>query len=494
MTYLKCRSVAHYLRRCMLIIAILLLQLSMWGQSASSKRIMEHRVLSGETVYSIARRYGLQPDQIYTLNPWAKERIKEGDVLLLLRKDLGKDKVLDEQDPSSMRQHTIAPGQTVYGVSRAYGITEEQLLRANPGISVENFPVGMVLRVPSPEGVMQIADDERVKPAVRVLLMLPLTNTPRNIEFYQGFLMGILDLKKHGISVRLKVLDARNDSEVADQIALGHLSDHYDLVIGGTTNTQIDMIKRAIKVGHHIIPFSSSDEEEHSRSIRLNQTSQEVADRVVSYIARLYSSRPIYIAARPRDNEDYLVRQLRHRWQEEGRAIRSFTLGEQKLSTLPTDALIIPASPDRTLAELLLSSMGEQRREVLGYPQWQSYGDAFVRRMYQREVSIYSSFYFDALSADGRQFLTKFNAWYSKKLMNTFPRYGVLGYDVARYFVRAYAMLGNDFVSQGELLGSDGLQLNIELKRQESGHGYVNSSVLIIKFASDGTVSRQVLH
>lgn len=493
MTYLKYRSAAYYLKCWMLATAILLLQQPIWGQSASTKRMMEHRVLSGETVYSIARRYGLQPDQIYTLNPWAKERIKEGDVLLLLRKDLN-DRGVEEQDPASMREHTIAPGQTVYGVSRAYGITEDQLLRANPGISVDNFPVGTVLRIPSPEGAIQIADDERVKPAVRVLLMLPLTNTPRNIEFYEGFLMGILDLKKHGVSVRLKVLDVRNDSEVADQIALGHLSDHYDFVIGGTTDTQIDMIKRAIKVGYHIIPFSSSNEEEHPRSIRLNQTSQEVADRVVQHLDRQYRSRPIYIAARSKDSEDYLVRQLRHRWQEEGRVIRSFVLGEQKLSALPTDALIVPANPDRTLAELLLSSMGEQRREVLGYPQWQSYGEAFVRRMHQREVSIYSSFYFDALSADGKQFLTKFNAWYNKKLMNTFPRYGVLGYDVARYFVRAYAMLGNDFVSQGELLGSDGLQLNIDIKRQEGGHGYVNKSVLVVKFVSDGTVSRQALH
>lgn len=492
MAYLKYHSVLCRVRRWALIAVLLLLQHNLWGQSARSQRIMEHRVLSGETVYSIARRYGLQVDQIYTLNPWAKERIKDGDILLLLRKDLDKDNA--SKIPSSIvRQHTIAPGQTVYGISRAYGISEEQLLRANPGVSVENFTIGTVLNIPEADGNIQIADDERVKPAVRVLLMLPLTNTPRNVEFYQGFLMGMLDLKKYGISIHLKVLDAKDDEEVAEQIALGHLSEHYDLVIGGTTDAQIRMISRATKVGYHIIPFSSSDQGEHARSIRLNQTSQEVADRVIAYLSRLYISRPIYIATRSGEVEDYLVQKLRQHWKNEGNSINSFVLGEHRLSSLPGNALIIPANPDKTLAELLLAGMGDQRREVLGYPQWQSYGDAFVKRMHQREVSIYSSFFFDALSAEGKLFLTKFNAWYSKKLMNTFPRYGVLGYDVARYFIRAYAMLGSDFVNRGELLGSDGLQLNIDLKAQGDEGGYVNKSALIIKFTSDGTVSRKAL-
>ncbi len=494
MVYLKHRPTSYLLRRWVLALLVLVLLHPLWGQSASNRRIMEHRVLSGETVYSIARRYGLQMEQIYTLNPWAKERIKEGDILLLMRKDLDKSKASESQDTSKMREHTIAPGQTVYGVSRAYGISEEQLIKANPGISVDHFPVGMVLRIPASEGATPIADDERVRPAVRVLLMLPLTDTPRHVEFYQGFLMGMLDLKKAGISIRLKVLDVKTEAEMAEQIALGQLADHYDLVIGGTSDGEVEMIRRAIKVGYHIIPFSSSEQLGHARSIRLNQTGQEVADRVIANLSRLYQDRPIYIAARPGDSEDYFARQLRQRWQEEGRRVAPFTLGEHRLSSLPADALIIPANPDKTLGELLLSSMGDQRRDVLAYPQWQSYGEAFLNRMHQREVSIYSSFFFDTSSAEARQFLTKFNAWYSKKLMNTFPRYGVLGYDVARYFIRSYASLGDSFVSQGEWLAGDGLQLNIDLRPQGQGRGYVNKSVFIIKFAPDGTALRQVLN
>lgn len=53
------------------------------GSSAQSgRRIREHEVQREETVYSIARRYGVAIDKLYELNPWARQQIKVGDKLL----------------------------------------------------------------------------------------------------------------------------------------------------------------------------------------------------------------------------------------------------------------------------------------------------------------------------------------------------------------------------------------------------------------------------
>jgi LysM repeat protein/ABC-type branched-subunit amino acid transport system substrate-binding protein len=44
--------------------------------------------------------------------------------------------------------HTVQKGQTIYAISRAYGITENEILNENPGISAESISPGLALRIP----------------------------------------------------------------------------------------------------------------------------------------------------------------------------------------------------------------------------------------------------------------------------------------------------------------------------------------------------------
>ncbi|MFA6360557.1 MAG: LysM peptidoglycan-binding domain-containing protein [Dysgonamonadaceae bacterium] len=46
------------------------------------------------------------------------------------------------------RYHTISPKETLYSVSKTYSLTPEDIIAANPGLSIQTFQIGKTIRIP----------------------------------------------------------------------------------------------------------------------------------------------------------------------------------------------------------------------------------------------------------------------------------------------------------------------------------------------------------
>ncbi len=94
-----------------------------------------YTVQPGDSVYSISRRFGVSPEAVIRDNQLANPS------LLLVGQAL----VL----PTDTIQHTVAAGETLYALSRRYGIPSEQIAAANPSLSNPAliYP-GQVLTIP----------------------------------------------------------------------------------------------------------------------------------------------------------------------------------------------------------------------------------------------------------------------------------------------------------------------------------------------------------
>lgn len=60
---------------------------------------------------------------------------------------------------------------------------------------------------------------------------------------------------------------------------------------------------------------------------------------------------------------------------------------------------------------------------------------------YVLDTYIYTNFYADNLSQPMHDFYDKFKTWYSRDLINTYPKYGILGFDTGMYFFGAMKSL-----------------------------------------------------
>lgn len=484
-------------RRIGSLLLVGLLSLQLVGQSKTGM-IVEHTVRKGETLYSLSHRYGVPLERVYDLNPWVRTQLREGDKVLFPMGDAYQNPVV-----SNVRTHQVQAGETIYRICRLYGISEEALLLANPHISLDSFRAGTMLNIPTGYALsdtiqravsqvrLPIVTQEEVKKPLHILLMLPISTIPRNLEFYEGFLMGINDLKKDGISMHVKVLDTPSDTSVSDAIDFGVLRGR-DIVIGGMNPHQISLI--ASNVGTdatYIIPFNAA--EGNWMGVQINQPQRLILDRVVAAFRRKYEGKElVLVKSNDSANEDALASKLRQVWSDAGYSVRLVNLDEQRGEAFNAQMVVVPVSSKRELAVKLLSWLvvTASPPQIFGYPQWQSYGEELARLSHKCRVTIYSTFFFDPEHKDAKQFLMKYKAWYNKKISNTYPKYSVLGYDLARYFIRSYALYGKSYVSQGAMLPADGLQMDILLEPHPTGRGYINTKFYFVTYQGDGTISR----
>src|SRR5690606_21291161 len=103
----------------------------------------KHTVVKGETVYSLSKMYHTTVNEISRYNPGASDGIFEGQILTIPQR-----RVISEVKEENYRDHTILPKETLYSVSRTYQLQPEDVMRANPGLSVDTFSIGKTIRVP----------------------------------------------------------------------------------------------------------------------------------------------------------------------------------------------------------------------------------------------------------------------------------------------------------------------------------------------------------
>lgn len=139
-------------------------------------RARTHTVTAGETFYGIARRYGVTSAQLRAVNPDVEwQSLRTGTVLRLpanaraqgqassgesrgssssssrASSDDGERRTSAPQPTrSGRRTHTVAAGETLFGLARRYGVTVQAIRDANDLGEFETIRTGQTLVIPRP--------------------------------------------------------------------------------------------------------------------------------------------------------------------------------------------------------------------------------------------------------------------------------------------------------------------------------------------------------
>ena len=116
-----------------------------------------HKVKKGETAYSISRAYGITVEELTRENPPVIYGVKEGQILNVPVID-GQENIEKQQsvikvqrDESRFTYHRLQPGETVYSLSKAFGVSENEIIQANPGIEINKLSIGAEIAIPRRE-------------------------------------------------------------------------------------------------------------------------------------------------------------------------------------------------------------------------------------------------------------------------------------------------------------------------------------------------------
>lgn len=120
------------------------------GAPAPPAARIEYVVQPGDTLFLIARRHGLTLEEILRANPQITnpQLIMPGEVVFIPAR------VAPAPPPGMFRRYVVQPGDTMFLIARKFGISLQELVRANPGVDPDLILPGQVINVPSPTGAV----------------------------------------------------------------------------------------------------------------------------------------------------------------------------------------------------------------------------------------------------------------------------------------------------------------------------------------------------
>ena len=98
----------------------------------------EYVVVSGDTLYGIAQKYGTTVDNLKSINNLTTDSLAVGQIL----------KVPTENEGTDTNTYTVKSGDTLYGIANKYNTTVDKIKSLN-NLTSNTLSIGQVLKIPS---------------------------------------------------------------------------------------------------------------------------------------------------------------------------------------------------------------------------------------------------------------------------------------------------------------------------------------------------------
>ena len=114
-----------------------------------------HQVKKGETAYSVSKAYGIKVEDLVKENPPALYGLSEGQTLRIPISPATEVKQAPtlpaskkQRDEVNFIYHTLNPGETIYFLSKLYGVSDNEIIQSNPGMDINKLSVGAEIAIP----------------------------------------------------------------------------------------------------------------------------------------------------------------------------------------------------------------------------------------------------------------------------------------------------------------------------------------------------------
>lgn len=497
--------------RLWLVLSLLLATTALMAQAP-----LQHKVKKQETVYSISRHYGVSEEAIYRLNEGSQWGIREGQILLIPQQQRPDTVYVDA--PAEIEAtpgiHVVQAGETLYSISKRYGLTVSKVLELNPHkhdaqvATGERLVVAPGVQLERPGNPLDGSQVERV----RVALILPLRESgqpSRYLHFYEGALLAIEQLQHQGVSLDLHVETAVNHAAL-QRLVNASESQQYDLIIGGDSEQSVELLSQQARAQQavYLSPFvwQSGRGQLYEHFFQQNPAQYRITQRLQEAFTSRYADCEVLLVRCGDGDQEDKFKAIERACQEAGLTLHRRSLRELSIGQWPRSGakkiVILPNSSKREDLSMLLNAMEEAQLSTMdyllfGYPQWQTYGEDMERRLESMRATIFSTFYWDKRLSESQRLSESYKHWYGRDIEESYPSYAVLGYDVVRYFVAALSTYGRGFQRYLHQLPSDGLQSGFLFAPAVTGYGadkggWTNLNLFFITYSPLGEQREQI--
>ncbi len=489
-----------------------------------------HTILPKETLYSVAKTYRLKPEDVIRANVGLSvESFQIGKTIRIpFFESYEVVKPFEKQTANII--HTVQRGETLYSIARKYDVEVSTLEQMNPMLAGGLKP-NMELIVAVARSKVDNLDPREENQANRLLtkqspsqrvdmmkvgLLLPfLDQTSRGHlrlqEYYEGFLLAVNEMKERGANFELYVFEIGKGNDIGKlESLLGTLEmQSLNLIIGGVNDAQIKVLSDFSRSHNikYVVPFSQSNEEvlNNGFMFQVNPMSSLVFTKTVTYFTQKFRNANIIFVEGGGDPQKEFVTLLQSSLKQQGIPFKTIaeagllTTSSENVLRIGQENLILPLSSDAaTLRKvtLELKKVHEATPEIVthlfGHPDWQTYGE-LKDELTQFGTYFYTPFFVDQQSYQAKRFMDEFKRWYGREPMETYPSYGMWGYDTALYFLTALQRNGLNFEQKINDVDVSTIQFPYYFERLNNWGGLINGALYLVHYDQNGSISKTEL-
>ena len=442
-----------------------------------------------------------------------------------------------EQERNNCRtEHVVKRKENIYRISRMYNITELELVNANPELRERKMRIGEVLCIPyhkteqeksqkqqetAPVVTLIPTDEElfaelKVVPEgieqIKTAIILPLmlndsvsSEQMKMVEFYEGALLALDSLKKQGVSVDLHVYDSGNKWASIQSILAKPEMKEMNLIIGPVYDTHI--AEAAVFAENNgirmVVPFARQVDAVFTNPYvyQVNTPQSYFYSEVYDHFFMQFPQPNVVFFESPEEKDDDLIsgfkRELNYRNVPYTVLLADTATNKDTILTcLDTERQnILMMTSEKSgclnnmvpVFQLLVRDTASTKFDInlFGYPQYQVYTNNHLASFYEIGTYFYSSFYTNNLLPEAKAFHQKYRRTYCKEIVNRYPKYAILGFDVTYYFLRAMHLYGTDMDNRLSEMQYTPLQTGFKFERVNNWGGFINRKVFFVHFSRD---------
>ena len=238
----------------------------------NGKVYLSHVVLERQTLFGIAKAYGVSVDDLYEANPSLRQTGLQKNAILLVpfHEVSGQEEVKAPASDGSYTEHTVKWYEDIDDIARSYDVTVKEIMELN-GLKSKKLSTRQVLRIPvkavpveeapadstaiAAAAVPAAATAEEAAPVeqpdstllnirnhegVDFSLVLPLHSGELNMDFYSGVLMALKDLEAEGNKVQAHIYDLSAGLPPIDALQ------RSDFVLGPVASRDLEAILQRV--------------------------------------------------------------------------------------------------------------------------------------------------------------------------------------------------------------------------------------------------------
>lgn len=480
----------------------------------------EIEVKEKETLYSLAVQNNTTVSEIYELNPKLEsEGLKKGQII----------KVPSIKSASSNGTYSsstniifVQPKETIYGISKKYNVSQDDLLKWNPDLQ-NGLKEGMKLYVQKPLSEVEVALDYTLDESVatktkrndnavqELTFLLPFSlkedsfadrtalnkrlNTDiflnMTLDFYSGALIAIDSVKAMNLPIHIKIVDSKennrslNIEELKAQIDFSST----DVVIGPFFQKNVDAFSEVFKDQDLMIvsPLSTDAGKPYPNQVHAMPNNGMIRTTMMEYLRSNYGNLIAIVNPKSNSNKEFFAQNF-----PEVKLVSTSDNGSLSASTIEsqliqgkTNYVILDSNSMKTAIDLVTTLKKLKGKYDIRFVALEKL-DVLDSTEVQIQDLVDLKFTYPSVTNDATSNVNKKFEEAFKKRFNTPPnRFAIRGFDVTMDVI---SRMMQDDDNTENIFGYGSEQIENKFTYVNENGGIFNSGIYVLYYDKDLTI------